>query len=66
MKFDASLLVHNLEQMPTLAHFEVQDSVDVPLDARRVSRRELFVQRSIAGIHFYAIPISRAGLIDAT
>ncbi len=36
MKFDASLLVHNLEQMPTLAHFAVQDSVDVPLDARRV------------------------------
>lgn len=33
---------------------------------RRVSRRELFVQRSVAGIHFYAIPISRAGLIDAT
>ena len=36
MKFDASLLAHNLEQMPTLAHFAVQDSVDVPLDARRV------------------------------
>ena len=36
MKFDASLLVHNLEQMPALAHFAVQDSVDVPLDARRV------------------------------